>query len=339
MTACPGDSATAKAMDDREIAAAFGAGDSARIAAAYDKYAPALYGYIDWMLRDRTGAAEALQDTFVIAAARGELPEASGLRPWLYAVARHECLRRLGTRTRTAHADEGHPADQRARAAGQPVRDGGAEHAGPPTLVRAILAEMKPPEREVIELNLRHGLYDTDLATALGVSWSRAHAQLVRARGRLERALHALLIARTGRETCPELSRLLAGWDGQLTGQTQKLVSRHTGKCETCSAHKFGTLRPEAISGLLPMAPPPAELRDQVLMLSSSAVPDAVAHRQKAVKHAESAGSARFSRAIKPGRVTSVRGNPGVAMAVVAVVLWVTAAVGVTLLVFVGSVR
>ncbi len=333
-------------MDDREIVAAISAGDSAGIAAEYDKYAPTLYDYIHWMLRERTDAAEALQDTFVIAATRGDLPEASGLRPWLYAVARNECLHRLGTTTQTAHVDEVDPATT-AGQADLPTEaadrlngvNGGPEQADLPTLVRSILAELKPPEREVIELNLRHDLYDTGLATALGVSWSRAHAQMVRARGRLERALRALLIARTGRETCPELDRLLADWDGQLTEQTQELVTWHIEKCATCSARKFGTLRPAAISGLFPMATPPAELRDQVLMLSSSTVPDAVAYRQKVVQRAESVGSERFSRAIKPVRMASIRGNPGVATAIMAVVLWVVAAVSVTLLVFVGSIR
>jgi RNA polymerase sigma factor (sigma-70 family) len=326
-------------MDDHEIVAAIPAGDSAGIAAAYDEYAPNLYGYCHWMMRERTDAAEVLRDTFVTAATRGDLPEASGLRPWLYAVARNECLRRLGTTTRTAHVDEVDPADQRADAAGQPIHDGGAEQAGLPTLVRSILAELKPAEREVIELNLRHDLYDTDLATALGVSWSRAHAQAVKAHGQLERALRALVIVRTGRETCPELDRLLADWDGQLTEQAQELATRHIEKCETCSARKFGALRPAAISGLLPMATLPAELRDQVLMLSSSTAPDAVTYRQKVVQRAESAGSVRFSRAIKPVRMARIRSNPGVAMATVAVVLWVVAAVSVALLVFVRSIR
>jgi RNA polymerase sigma factor (sigma-70 family) len=334
-------------MEDREIVAAIAAGDSAGIAAAYDKYAATLYGYCHWMLRERTDAAGALQDTFVIAATRGDLPEASRLRPWLYAVARNECLRRLGTTTRTAHRDEVDPADQRADATQLPTEaaerltsiTGGPEQADLPTFVRSILAELKPPEREVIELILRHDLYDSDLATALGVSWSRAHAQAVRAHGRLEKALRTLLIARTGRETCPELDRLLADWDGQLTEQTQELVTRHIEKCETCSARKFGVLRPAAISGLLPMATPPAELRDQVLMLGSSTAPDAVPYRQKVVQRAESAGSERFSRAIKPVRMARIRGNPGVAIATVAVVLWVAAAVTVTLLVFLGSIR
>ena len=36
---------------------------------AYDRYAAALYGYCHWMLHDSAEAAEALKDTFVIAAA------------------------------------------------------------------------------------------------------------------------------------------------------------------------------------------------------------------------------------------------------------------------------
>jgi RNA polymerase sigma factor (sigma-70 family) len=331
-------------MDDREIVAAVAAGDSAGIAAAYDKYAAALYGYVDWMLRERTGAAEALRDTFVVAAAHGNLPEAARLRPWLYAVARNECLRRLGTTGRTADVDELDPATTAEQAdlpteADRLTSVNGGEQVDLPTLVRSILAGLKPSEREVIELNFRHDLYDTDLATALGVSWSRAHAQMVRARGGLESALRALLIARTGRETCPELGRLLADWDGQLTEQTQELVIRHVGKCKTCSARKFGALRPVAISGLFPLARPPAELRDQVLMLSSATAPDAVAYRQKVVQRAESAASERLSRAITPVTLASIRRNPGAATAAMAVVLWVAAAVAVTLLVFAGATR
>ena len=85
------------------------------------------------------------------------------------------------------------------------------------TLIYSILAGLKPREREVIELSFRHDLYDNDLAIALGVSWSRAHALASRARGRLEKALDALHIALTRREACPVLGELLADWDGQLT--------------------------------------------------------------------------------------------------------------------------
>jgi len=35
-------------------------------------------------------------------------------------------------------------------------------------LIRSVLADMKPREREVVELNFRHELFDNDLAVALG---------------------------------------------------------------------------------------------------------------------------------------------------------------------------
>ena len=80
---------------------------------AYDRYAAALYGYCHWMLHDSADAAEALQDTFVVAAATlSELSEPSKLRPWLFALARNECRRRI--RPRSATRDEADAANQRA---------------------------------------------------------------------------------------------------------------------------------------------------------------------------------------------------------------------------------
>ena len=81
---------------DREVVAAITAGDPAGIAMAYDRYAAALYGYSHWMLHDSPAAAGALKDTFVIASATlSNLSEPSKLRPWLFALARNECRRRI----------------------------------------------------------------------------------------------------------------------------------------------------------------------------------------------------------------------------------------------------
>ena len=79
-------------MDDREIVAAIVAGNLAGLADAYDTYAESLYGYCRMMLNEPEDADDAVQDTFVIAAARlGGLRDPRKLRPWLYAVARNEC--------------------------------------------------------------------------------------------------------------------------------------------------------------------------------------------------------------------------------------------------------
>ena len=83
-------------MHDREVVAAIVAGDPAGLAEAYDRYATPLYSFCRTMLREPADAADAVQDTFVIAAPRmSGLRDPERLRSWLYAVARNECHRRL----------------------------------------------------------------------------------------------------------------------------------------------------------------------------------------------------------------------------------------------------
>ena len=80
----------------REVVAAMMADDPAGMAMAYDRYAAGLYGYCHWLLHDFADAAEALTDTFAVAAATlSDLPEPAKLRPWLFALARNECRRRI----------------------------------------------------------------------------------------------------------------------------------------------------------------------------------------------------------------------------------------------------
>ena len=83
-------------MDDREIVAAIVAGDLTGLAAAYDEHAESLYGYCRWMLGEPDEAADAVENTFAVAAGRlDRLREPRKLRPWLFAVARNECQLRL----------------------------------------------------------------------------------------------------------------------------------------------------------------------------------------------------------------------------------------------------
>jgi hypothetical protein len=204
------------------------------------------------------------------------------------------------------------------------------------SLIHSILARLKPREREVIELSFRHDLNDNDLAIALGVSQSRAHDLAARARGRLEETLGALHIALTGREACPVLGELLADWNGRLTEHTRDLVVWHTADCQTCAHHKWGAMRPAAFSRLLPLSPLPPEPREQVLSLCSSTA-DAVAYRRRVARHAEWIWVTRFSQGIRQVSWDSIRANPGMAIAAVAIALWIVAAVGVTLFIFAGS--
>ena len=87
-------------MQDRELVAAIVNGDPDGLAEAYDRYAAPLYAYCRSMLLDphpAGEAADAVADTFTIATAKLEvLRDPDQLGSWLHAVARNECLRRLG---------------------------------------------------------------------------------------------------------------------------------------------------------------------------------------------------------------------------------------------------
>src|SRR5690348_7964807 len=83
-------------MQDRAVVAAVIAGNVDGFAAAYDRYAGSLYARCHAVLPEPE-AAEAVLDTFLIAAAKLDgLRDPDRLGPWLHAVARNECLRRLG---------------------------------------------------------------------------------------------------------------------------------------------------------------------------------------------------------------------------------------------------
>jgi len=83
-------------MQERELVAAIAAGDPDGIAAAYDRYAASLYAYCHFRLSSSDAAAEAVLDTLAVAMVKLKtLRDPGRLGPWLHAVARNECLRRL----------------------------------------------------------------------------------------------------------------------------------------------------------------------------------------------------------------------------------------------------
>ena len=70
-----------KPMRDREIVAAIVAGDPAGLDAAYDRYAAGLFAYCRSLLTEPADAADAVQDTFIIAAAKAFRAPRPGAAP------------------------------------------------------------------------------------------------------------------------------------------------------------------------------------------------------------------------------------------------------------------
>lgn len=250
-------------MTDAELAVAAASGDREAFAAMYDRYADRLHDFCHSLLRDRHEAADAMQDTFVRAAERlHQLRDPERLRAWLFAIARHESLRRLRHRSRAVPteeiADMAAPVD--AGAIGQ-----GAEGEDLRRIVWDAAEGLVERDRVVLDLHLRQGLEGAELGDAIGVSENNAWVLMHRVRERLERALGALLVARKGRDHCPELQEVLAGWDGTFSPLIRKRVARHVEKCEVCGRRKAALASPLALLATVPLIPAPADLRDRVL--------------------------------------------------------------------------
>jgi RNA polymerase sigma factor (sigma-70 family) len=318
-------------MRDSEIVAAIVGGNPDGLATAYDKYAAPLYTYCRAQLREPADAADAVQDTFVIAASRlAGLRDRERLRPWLYAVARNEC-HRIRAATATSALDEAHEVTDETAEVGSD-----AERAELRALLRAAVRGLNPAEQEVIELQLRQGLDGTEVADVLGITRNHAHALISRARGQLEICLGVLLVARTGRSTCAALNTLLEGWDGQLTTLLRKRLNRHVERCPVCNDRRRSALRPAMLLGLAPLAAlpagavAPAGLRDQVLRLASSNRPEAIAHRASVAGRTGPFGQHGFPRPLDPPKAHWWLARPaqmaGVA-ATAAAVIGVTSAV------------
>ena len=248
---------------DPDIVAAVVAGDPAGLTAAYENYAPALYTYCRSLLRDADDAADALHDTFIVASQKLDgLRDPERLRPWLYAVARNECLRLLKARRRTVTLEDNYEVDDESADVTVGVR---AEELR--DLVRAALDGLNPGDREILDLSMRHELNGAELGAALGVSANHAHALLSRARGQVEVALGALLVARAGSEDCTVLAELLRDWDGHFNTLIRKRVNRHIEGCEVCRERRGVELQPAMLLGLGPILLLPPEVRARILRL------------------------------------------------------------------------
>ena len=210
-------------------------------------------------------------------------------------MARNECRHRLRSRALAARPDAANElTDETVDLAAD------AERAQLRAATGAALAGLGPGDREIVELNLRHDLAGQDLADVLGVSLSQAEALASRAQARFEASLGALLIARTGHESCPELAAMLSRWDGQLNVLLRKRINRHTEHCEQCGDRRRHEVNPAMLLSMLPVALPPPGLRDQLFYLIDDMGPTASAYRAGVIHRAGPFGWSGFPEPLDP---------------------------------------
>lgn len=247
---------------DPELVAGVLAGDREAFAAVYDRYGDRLYDYAHSMLRQREEAEDAVADGFVLVAERlSQLRDPERLRPWLYAIVRSECLRRLRSRQRVAFGGDERLVEM-ADTGRTPEQE--AELTALRQLVWDAAAGLAERDQSILTLHLRHGLEGAELGEAMGVSTSQAYVLLSRLRDQVDRSLGALLIARLGRDDCEELDTLLVSWDGGFSPLIRKRVARHVDGCDVCGERRRIVVSPWALLAGVPLLAAPVALRDRV---------------------------------------------------------------------------
>ena len=255
-------------MRDGDVVASIVAGEPDGLAVAYDRYAGDLYGYCLSLLREPDDAADAVQDTFVIAASKlAGLREPDRLRAWLFAVARNEC-----PAPAEVPADRGVALQDAPELADDSADVGGAaERAETIALVRAAVGGLNDGERDVIN-QLWHGLEVPEVAESSGCRATTPTRCSPGPATSSRPPSPCCSSAAPGRRDCAALDGLLGDWDGRLTARLRKRVGRHIDHCRVCSDRRRRELTPAMLYSLtpggaagpggaaddLPCSPPPA---------------------------------------------------------------------------------
>ncbi|MBM9438820.1 BACON domain-containing protein [Actinacidiphila bryophytorum] len=188
--------------------------------AHYEPYLDGLFTYCLSILCEHDAASGALGEVLALAERqRSRLRDPALRRPWLYALARWSCLRRLAAGTPLAPV----------RAAASVADQRAAQLAA---LAWPEAAGTTPEQREALELAVRHQLPPHEVAAVLGLETDAARGLLARAACEVERTRAALAVVDTGR--CAALAQLAGDTRVLLGPALRDELVRHVDECTLC---------------------------------------------------------------------------------------------------------
>ncbi len=239
--------------DDR-LVASVRRGDSAAFEAMYDRHSAELLSFCVYMLGSRHDAEDALQATFASAyrALRADRRTVA-LRPWLFTIARNQCLSILRRRRPWVELN-GEPALN-----GDPLRE--LELREEVRLMIEGLRALPESQRASLVLAELHGFSQSEIGCVLGVQADQVKAFICQARSNL-------ISERTARETdCREIREELATARGAALLRSR--LRRHLRSCDDCRLYADGVSSQRRHLGvMLPLVPS--------LMLKYRALEDAM---------------------------------------------------------------
>jgi RNA polymerase sigma factor (sigma-70 family) len=226
---------------DEWLVACVRRGDTAAFEALYDRHVRELLAFSMYMLGSRQDAEDAVQATFTSAyrALRADARPIT-LRPWLFTIARNDCLTILRRRRPVVELN-GEVAPGPDPVAEIEVRDEVRK-------VFAGLRELPENQRAALVMAEVHGLSQQEIGGVLGVRADQVKAYVYQARSKL-------ISDRRARDAdCHEIREELASARGAalLRGR----LRRHVRSCPECRRFADGVARQRRqLGALLPIAP------------------------------------------------------------------------------------
>ncbi len=209
--------------------------------AIYERHAAQLLTFCIYLLGSRHDAEDALQATFASAyrALLGDSRPVS-LRPWLFTIARNECLSILRKRRPLVELNG------EVALTGDPVKLAEV-HEEMADMIGGI-RELPEKQRAALVLAEVHGMSHADIGSVLGVRPEQVKAYVFQARSNLLSDRHA-------REAdCREVREELATSHGLV--RTRARLRRHLRACDGCRAYANGVDRQHRqLASLLPILP------------------------------------------------------------------------------------
>jgi RNA polymerase sigma factor (sigma-70 family) len=278
---------------DERLVARVRSGDPQAFAELYKRHCGELLSFCAYVLGSRHDAEDAVQTTFS-AAYRALLAHERpiALRPWLFTIARNDCLSIMRKRRPEVELN-GEPALR-----GDPYRELEVREEVRHT-IKGLL-ELPESQRAALVLAEMHGLSQTEIGSVLGVRSDQVKAYIYQARSHL-------ISDRRARETdCNEIREELASARGAalLRGR----LRRHLRSCAGCRKYADGVSSQRRQFGfLLPLAPS--------LVLKYRALEHVVASGRSAAPAFRAGGAAGGSLAAAAEFIGGVNGAVKVAVA------------------------
>jgi RNA polymerase sigma factor (sigma-70 family) len=226
---------------DEHLVASIRRGDASAFDAVYERHSGELLSFCGYMLGSRQDAEDAVQATFAAGyrALRTDKRPIS-LRPWLFTIARNECLSIIRKRRPTVELN-GEPALH-----GDPFSE--VELREQMRHLLDDLRELPEPQRTALLLVEVHGLSHSEAGRVLGARTEQVKAYLYQARSNL-------ISERQAREAdCRDIREELANARGAMLLRSR--FRRHMRSCADCRTYADGLARQRRYLGaLVPLIP------------------------------------------------------------------------------------